>query len=52
MTGHFVDTRSLINNGIVSDTFAKHFASHFKTNEEKEREKIWLVSAKSENLQK
>ena len=45
MTGHFADTRRLIDNGIVSDTFAKHFASHFKTNEEKgKRKKKDLVS--------
>ena len=35
MTSHFSDTRNLINNGTISDTFAKHFASHFMTNEEK-----------------
>ena len=45
MTGHFADTRSLINNGIILDTFAKHFASHFKTNEDKKnKNKKDLVS--------
>ena len=39
MTGHFADTRRLINDGTISDTFAKHFASHFKMNENKEKKK-------------
>ena len=30
MNTHFSETRDLINNGNSSDSFAKHFASHFK----------------------
>ena len=29
MTGHFAETRNLVNKGGASDTFAKHFATHF-----------------------
>ena len=31
MNGHFAETRNQINKGLVWDSFAKHFASHFKT---------------------
>ena len=31
MNDHFAETRNQINKGLVSDSFAKHFASHFKT---------------------
>ena len=30
MSGHYVETRNQVNNGIISDSFARHFASHFK----------------------
>ena len=43
MTDHFADTGSLINNSIISDTFDKHFASHFKIKKDKKK-KIDLVS--------
>ena len=32
MNTHFSETEDLINNGKLSDSFAKHFATHFKNN--------------------
>ena len=29
MNGHFAETRNQVNKGLISDSFAKHFASHF-----------------------
>ena len=29
MTGHYAETRNLVNKGGASDSFAKHFATHF-----------------------
>ena len=33
--GHLVETRTLVNKGASSDTFAKHFASYFGKYDEK-----------------
>ena len=44
MQGHLVETRSLINNGTTSDTFAKHFASHFGEKSKGGRRKKGQVS--------
>ena len=30
MSGHYMETRNLVNNSTISDSFARHFASHFK----------------------
>ena len=30
MSGHYVETRNLVNNGTISDSFARNFASHLK----------------------
>ena len=35
MNQHFADVKNLVNNGDFSDSFAKHFASHFKNDENK-----------------
>ena len=36
MNEHFAETRNQVNKGLISDSFAKHFATHFNENE-KER---------------
>ena len=33
MNQHFIEVRSLVNRDLTSDSFAKHFASHFQKNE-------------------
>ena len=33
MNGHFAEARNQINKGMVADSFAGHFASHFKEKE-------------------
>ena len=33
MNQHFIETRALVNKNETSDSFAKHFASHFPKNE-------------------
>ena len=34
MNQNFADTENLVNNGKFSDSFAKHFASHFNNNDD------------------
>ena len=33
MNAHFSETKDLVNNDKLSDSFAKHFATHFNENE-------------------
>ena len=35
MNQHFADVKNLVNDGDFSDSFAKHFASHFKNDDGK-----------------
>ena len=44
MQGHYVETRSLVNDGRTSDTFAKHFASHFSQMKEGQNKKKSSIS--------
>ena len=43
MTTHYPEARNLVNKGVSSDSFAKHFASHFEKNDNKKKE--ILISA-------
>ena len=45
MNQNFADTENLVNNGKFSDSFAKHFASHFNNNDDEMfPEAMWETS--------
>ena len=51
MNAHFAETKNLATKGLTSDTFAKHFASHF-TDEENDKKKSKVSISQIRNLMK